>query len=58
MTQPHENPIADHGHSTDCNIGSLPDHQIAAIEKFVKQVGGVENARCALDELAKLQKAA
>lgn len=39
-------------------IRPLSKEQLAAVQKFVEEVGGAENARQVLDQLAKLKIAA
>ena len=38
--------------------GELTDEQFAAVKKYVKQLGGIENARRAVTALKELAKAA
>ena len=59
MKQPSSNatPTAIHDSPGD-NLDHLSEQQVAAINEFVKLVGGVENAHQLLDEVAKLPNAA
>ena len=36
----------------------LSDEQVAQVKRFIEQVGGVENARAAIEALEKLRQAA
>jgi hypothetical protein len=36
----------------------LSDEQVAQVKKFIEEVGGIENARAAIEALDKLRRAA
>ena len=61
MTHQAGNTIAQPNASAHVEVihrGQLSKEQVAAVEKFINQVGGVDNARQALAALLTLEKAA